>query len=781
MKIDGNAAGHRRPGMGCLAFSLLMCMGQGAYAQESGPESGKKEEGAAGDGKTTTLDAVMVSANKRMENVQEVPKSISVVTPEALTKAGVTTLSELGSAVPSIAGSASDRYVAPPIRGVASFSFSIGVQAQTGVVVDDIPQPTFSALANELSDIERLEVLAGPQSTLSGRNAAGGLVNVVTRTPSDTFSGDVMLEQTDDHQRRINAFLTGPIREDLAFSLSAFSNEWDGHLYSTGEHRRLGGWDTQGARGKLRWQVNERLSATLTAYTMETENTGAGILSAGPYVYVAPGGTWRYDTLGRSLQDMYPDVEPGAYNTRVGSTRHETRTTKDRGASLRLDYDLADGSTLSSLSSYSKADMPWKANFIAVPLDGLSINVSDPYSHADYKTTYKTQEFRLVSPGDQRFTYLAGVIYSDTDTWHPYQRLGVFPVNWERTISMESLALFGRGTYAVTERDALTAGLRYQRDDMGYTWEFLSTTGDTSQQTDYRAGDSSYDFVSGELSWRHDLAEDVNVYLTLASAQSGQAYDLEDNKGAQSQGGLKPLDSQKVRNVELGLKGQWLDHRLTVNANLFLANYDNYQIQTVETSDDPNAVPVIRLFAIGEVETKGLEFSSRLRATENLTLSLNGAWLDAKIKDYPNAECYARQTAEQGCNPETGLQDNLAGSRMPNTPKFKLSGQASYFVALNALPFDLELDAFYRWQSKVYFDLYGNPNLYQDAYGVLNLSAALADRSGRYRLTFFVNNVLDKNFYTNLSDDEYWSQPAYVASYGRDSFRYSGVNLRVNF
>jgi len=270
----------------------------------------------------------------------------------------------------------------------------------------------------------------------------------------------------------------------------------------------------------------------------------------------------------------------------------------------------------------------------------------------------------------------------------------------------------------------------------------------------FSAGNSHYDFFSGEVSWRHELSDDVNVYLTYARTENGQAYDLEDNNGALEPGGLQPLDSQKVRNIEAGLKGQWLDRRLTVNANFFLAKYDDYQIQsTVYSSDDPTATPAVRLYAIGKVETKGLELTSRLRATERLNLDFNGAWLRAEIKDYPNPQCYIRQSAAQGCNPETGLQDNLAGQRMPNTPEFRISGSARYFVPLDRLPFDIELGAFYRWQSKAMFDLFGNPNLYQKGYGVLNLSAALHDRNGRYSVSIFVNNALDRNFYADLADD----------------------------
>jgi len=736
-----------------------------------------------------TLDAVIVTANKRVENVQEVPKQVMVVTPEALARSGVTSIRELGSVVPSISGTPSEdeRSPAPPIRGISSFSISIGVQSQTGVVVDDVPQPSFSSLFKELADVERVEVLAGPQSTLSGRNASGGLVNIVTREPSDIFAAEAFMEHTSDRQQRLSSFMTGPLSETMAFSVSAFSNEWGGHLRSLVETSgkrplHLGGWDSQGARGKLRWQPNDRLDATLIVYTLESTVLAPSVIPIGAFFDVDPAAFFALDRRRRNIQELYPGLEPKRYNRHVGTPQHHTFETRDRGGSFKLDYEFAGGITLTSISSLVKAGMPRQINALGMALDEINVaSTIDTYAHADYDTESRTQELRLTSPAGQVFDYMLGLSWNDLETVHPYQRLYVFPVNWMRTFDMQSGAVFGRGSWHLGGRDTLTAGIRYQRDNMGYSFAFLPLAVDATQADYLASGNSHYDFVAGELSWRHMLAADVNAYLTLARAESGKVYDLEDSAGARESGGLQPLDSQEVTNIEMGLKGQWFERRLSANINAFIARYDHYQVQMGERPNDPDQAPVIRLSTIGEVETRGIEFETRLRASEYLDLALAGAWMDAKIKDFPNARCYVRQSAEQGCNPVTGLQDNLAGARMPDAPKFKVNGTVSYFMPLARMPFDLELGASYRWQSKLWFDVRGNPDLYQDSFGILNLSAALHERSGRYSLSVFVNNVLNQHFYAQMDDDSRWSARALNGAFARDSFRYSGISLRVHF
>jgi len=586
--------------------------------------------------------------------------------------------------------------------------------------------------------------------------------------------------------------MSGPLSETLAFSVSAFSNEWEGHLRSRSEHSgnrplHLGGWDTQGVRGKLRWQPSERLTTTLTAYTMESTTLVNGATSSFAYISIDPSARHRNTgTPGNELTfaQIYPDIPVGRYNTVVGGNGHGSVTTRDHGGTLRVEYEFDNGMTLTSISALTKANMPRRDLVLSFP-EMNAANADYPWQFNNYITETKSQELRLVSPGGQKFDYVIGAIYSDEDTVFPIERLGFGPVNWVRSFDMQSAALFARGTLHVTERDDFTLGVRYQDDKMGYGWDFLPNVANATTPEASVSGSSSYDFFSAELSWRHELTDGVSVYASAAHAQSGRVYDMGFASGARFGGGLSPLDSQKVRNFELGLKSQWLDRRLTVNANIFQANYDNYQVRTRETVIDPNVFPELRLFTIGEVETRGAELETRFRATENLNLNLGAAWVDATIKDFPNAQCWIRQTDIEGCVNIPAInnrgQVNLAGNQMPHAPKFKIAGTANYFIPLDSRPFDLELTGTYRWQSKVWFDYRGNPNMQQNGYGILNLSMTLRDREDRYALSLFVNNVLDKNFYIDMGDDDRWTSPAYFGTYARDSFRYAGVNLRVNF
>ena len=321
--------------------------------------------------------------------------------------------------------------------------------------------------------------------------------------------------------------------------------------------------------------------------------------------------------------------------------------------------------------------------------------------------------------------------------------------------------------------------MRLQHDEQAYTWIFVDGTAPTSH------GSNDYNFASGEVSLRHEFTRDLSAYVTYSNSQTGRAYDLEDQVSASTPAGLQPLASEKVQNVELGFKSQWFDHRLTFNASAFDAKYQNYQIQQAFFAG-AGSVPSIRLFSIGKVESKGVELASAFAATPDLTFDAAATFLNANITDFPGAICYTGQQLP-ACALPGGTQGNLAGTSMPGSSHFKGLVSANYILRLPSLPVDATFNAFYRYQSATHFDLTGDPLSHIDGYGVLNLAVGLQDHDKRYALTFFVNNVLNKNYYSTLARDAVTFDPtganpvAIYGSYARDSFRYAGVRLNVAY
>lgn len=711
---------------------------------------------------------IVVTAQKRTERVQDVPKQVQVVATKDLLGAGVTQLRELGNISPSISGSANTNGT-PAIRGVSSFATSLGVQAQTGIVIDDIPQPTFATLANELVDVDRVEVLAGPQSTLSGRNAAGGLINIVTRSPSKVWGADFTFEQTTDSQYRATGFLSGPLTKGLDFSLSAYRNKWDGAITNIRDGKGVLGYDVWGLRGKVRAELTPAITATLSGFYQHTDTNrlpyGGGVFLTNP-----PG-----TLFGRTFSQLYPGVTASFDNNDIYVADTGQQRTKSRGGDLRVEFDLGPA-TLSSITSYSRYDRPSVDYFAAFP------GIPDTFS---YNVKYFTQEMRLASNGNGPLQYVLGAIYYDTESSSKYFRQFILPQDRDLKAGIENAGLYGRATYEVATGTFVTGGLRYSHDQYSFASIFRPIAGNSVTALTTSNGKSNYNYLTGEVSLRHQITPDMNVYVTVSRGETGRAYDVEDTDSLLA-GTLKPLASEKVWNVESGIKAQSPDRRWTANLNGFWARYTNYQVQSQQVILDANGnlsgVPVIRLFSIGVVETKGVEFSGNFRPNENLSFSLNATYLDAKIKDYPNADCYRFQTPATGCNAVTNRQDNIAGLTMPNSPKFKASGGVSGVFPLgDSSPVDLTGNLFVRYQSSTRFDLQGDPALRFGGYAVVNLMLGVQSKDERIKFDVFVNNLFDKRNYANVTNDVFWTSPHLAATYNRDSFRYGGARLRVGF
>jgi iron complex outermembrane receptor protein len=707
------------------------------------------------------LQEIVVTAEKRPEYLQDVPKKIDVIDSDQLVNAGVDRIDQLANISVSVTrADESQNTKAPGIRGIASVANSVGVQSQTEIIVDDIPQATFSTLSNELGDVERIEVFAGPQSTLSGRNAAAGVINIVTHSPTDTFQGKMEGTATDDHQEKFTGYVSGPISDTLGFMLSGVYDDWAGPYNNALEDgKQTGGYRVFSTHGKLRWQPAEALTLTATAYYDHTDRTTPPLFGGGAYVRATGNETYNYDALQRPLLVDYP-TPITADNHTVFANHMGRAQTSDKGGVFRLDYDLGSPGVFTSLTSYNLSDQPRNDVFVsgAVTTNFTVPSITNFDAQTDVRTNYFTQELRLNSPSTGHLTYTLGGIYTSSDLTEPYYRLEFLPVKWDRTTTIHSLAAFARATWQFDDANSIIGGLRYQDDKIGYGWQFHPLApGDPSN---YSSGSSTYGYPSGEVSLKHNFNNNVNAYFTYSRAQTGEAYDVEDNNDA-SKGTLKPLPSEIVNNYEVGLKSQLLDRHLVLNASLFDAVYSNYQVQTVAVGC-AICVPVIRLFAVGGVVTRGVELAATALPTRALKLSANIAYADAKITSYPGHE-------------------ELVGNALPYAPKLRGGLQADYTVATQ-MPFDIGLGALARYQSVSYFDIQNTAELKQNAYTEVNIYASILPRNSKYQVQFFVNNLFNQIYYSQLyQENSFWSAPVASAFYDRDSFRYAGVRLIAKF
>ena len=781
-------------------------------AQSSNDENANVQASGPENSADAGLADIVVTAQKRAENVQDIPKSVQVVDSAQLQQQNILSLDDLRKVVPSISGSNNGTNVS--IRGVASNASTVGAQTKVGVVLDDVPQPSRATLANNLLDIDRVEVLPGPQGTLSGRNATGGLINLVTRSPSKEWTGLANFLITSDHQVIGSAYISGPVTDNLAFSLSGYENYFRGLSYNLYD----GKWsdsDVHGLRGKLRFTPTDKLTITGTAFYQRSsfrnvDFSGSTPNAAQVFSYLSVPQTsllssFDLQTPTRNFAQLKPGIVISPTNRAFYSVLDGRTTTSDYGGILRFDYQLGDA-TLSSISSYLHETNPNDQPFYGVPLTNMNYRPEfDGYAHYLNKTDYKTQEVRLTSPTTKKLQYVVGAFYSDNDNIYNYSRY-VLPVDWDRNFGQKSIAAFGHLSYELPTRTTLQGGLRFEKDSINYTWVFnpiLATSKTLANGTVQNfpfinaattsSNHNSQSFTNYDIGLQQKFGERIMAYVTYGKASQGAVYDSEDNTLAIKQA-LPPLPSEEVKDVEVGIKTEFFNRHLIVDLNYFNANYSNYQVSTTTTApNDPNAVPVIKLSAIGKVRTSGAEANIQTVLASWFRFNVFGSYTDAKIIDFPNAPCYTGQTAAMGCI--TGIpagelvsrsyQTNLAGGPLASSPKWKIILNPSFRLPVDSLRRGAAIvaTANYRYQSSQNTDILGSP--YSSIGSKNYIDATLGIRTPHYSIELLVNNLTNESAETYATTISGFILPAGASvqrrNLSREDYRYVGLRLGAHF
>ena len=726
------------------------------------------------------IEEIVVTAQKRAESVQDVPVAVNAVDADTIEAMGIDEFTDLTSVSPSLTMTGGDWATNSGIslRGIGTNVFSINIEPSVSVVLDDVPLVRSAQAFSDLIDIERIEVLRGPQSTLFGKSSSAGVVNIVTQGPGDAFNGRVSVQGTDDDELSFGATIGGPLSDTLGFRLTGFSKDReDGHIRNTFDGGDLNGSKSHGARGKLVWDISDRVTATLSAEFSSAESDCCSTTFR-----EIPAGALFLGALPSALVLGGLDVGEAVDDTSVDNpARTET---DDWGVGLKFAVALGEHELL-SITSMKEWEYDVFTDVDGTAFDFLSIFTGGALTGGinqggGFELEALSQEFRLLSPTSETFEYVAGLYYADVTYDRNFNRGPLFGANWTADTGTESLAVFGQGTWHLSDATNLIFGLRYNREEISHRFNNLISGLSFS-------GSDTETAVPGKLGVQHFFSDDVMAFATYSRGYKGQGYDISSSFNQRTSD--NPVGSEDSDAFEVGLKATLLDGRLQINPTLFFARYDDFQAQQTRIV---NNVVELGIANVGELETWGLEVDFVALISENLRLVGGLAWIDATIEEFPGADCYTSQTAAQGCleivdstGAGTGsfVQD-LGGADLNNSPDLKLTLSAEYTLPLESLPFDGFVNASVAYQDDVHFSLLADPGTEQDAYAIVNLSFGIVSKGDlRYKVTAFVNNLFDEEYVQGIGNfGGLWGNaPVYIQQVPREAQRYAGVRLSFDF
>ncbi len=740
-----------------LTLAMLASVASLAQAQQS-TTAAKPDDG--------TVQEVTVTATRRAEPLQKVPVAVSVIGGDDLERANRNTLGAVASQVPSVnfRTNASNKDTTLFIRGVGTISTSPGVEPTVSTVVDGVVLARPGQATIDLLDVDRIEVLRGPQGTLFGRNASAGVVSIITKAPSKSLERFVDVSYFSGNEMRLRGGISGELSPGGARgSVTALVGKYDGNVKNVFNGEDVNGYDKKGLRGRLEFDATSALKVTLGAdYLKSSDTVPTGVITATSTVAFPSGAVTNNPAFAAALSPVVASLENRQINSNFKTHVNDTNA----GGSLTLDWKLGSGRTLTSITAYRT----WDNNQFQ---DGDRLSAPTaafPQSHDTGTLKFKqaTQELRIASPGGETVDYVAGLFLLNSKNDEVYRRdvrriiaganqddNGVADYGTETN----SYAVFGEGTMRFTSALRGVLGLRYTKDDLEFRHSRVSTQAAAFpgvQPAVANSGSTSANGSTVRIGPQYDFAPNVSGYATYSKGYKGPAFNVFFNMLNRDTLAIAPETSDSY---ELGLKSTLLDNKLRLNVAVFSTKYQNYQANFF---DLVSGAVVTRLINAGDVSTKGVEIDFVARPMTGLTVSGALANIQARIDNF---NCPAGAAASCQVN----------GKPLPYSPDWKASLQGAYRFSL-ANGMGVEFGSDYTWQSEVQYDIGQFADTIQPAYGIWNATASLTSPGG-WRVSFLVKNLTDKSYASFLGRGGTFVNRAVP----RDDQRYYGVNLRYDF
>jgi len=730
----------------------------------------------ADDGKVET---VTITATKRLQPLQATPIAVSVISGSSLEESNLNNLEAVIAQVPTVnfRTNASNKDAALFIRGVGTISTSPGVEPTVSTVLDGVVTARPGQATLDLVEIDRIEILRGPQGTLFGKNASAGVINIITRAPSKEFSGYADLSFLQGNEQRVRLGASGEMVAGLLRgSVSAMAGKFDGNVTNVYDGSKVNGYDRKGVRARLDFTPSKDLKVVLIAdRTQADDNPPTGVAYSTNVTTFPTGVVTANPNFALAVAPVVPSPE----NRQINSDMRTRVSDKNQGFSGQVDWTVGDHQVTSITAMRKWTNEQYQdQDRLGVLYRGF--NRTADRGTLDFSQT--SQELRIASTKPGFAEYAAGLFYMQGKDDEVYRRdvsncpastdpalpNGLVPCTAATTVAnngvanygvkTKSLSAFGEGTFNFKPDFRAIAGLRYTSDDLSYYHGRVSTAaapgvGATRATVNGSTSESAF---SGRVGPQFDISKDMMGYLTLSRGYKGPAYNVFFNMSPTQDNVLAP---EKSKSIEAGLKTTLLDGRMRLNVAVFTTDYTGYQ---ANVPDLVNGVIVTRLINAGDVSTSGMEIDMTARVTPQFTLTVNVANTEARVKSF-------------NCPPGAAASCDINGRPMPFAPDWKTSLRAKYTQPLSGgLTLDYGVDT--NFQSKTIFDLQQQPDSVQGAYTIVNATIALQSTAG-WRVALLAKNLGDKSYATFVQ-----SSGNHINRYvPRDDKRYFGINARYDF
>ncbi|WP_435211129.1 TonB-dependent receptor [Luminiphilus sp. nBUS_16] len=698
------------------------------------------------------LEEVIVTSTYREENLQDIGVAVTAISGDELNDAQIFGPTELAFRVPGMAyAEFAPGQAIISMRGVSSADDGPSMDNSVVMFLDGMYVGSIASISQEMFDVERIEVLRGPQGTLFGRNAVGGVINVTTLKPSQETNIRAEVSAGNEGTLRYQGLVSGGLTENLSAKLVYNHREHDGYVDNIVMGIDQQDEDVTSYRGQLRWET-DNMDWLLSADYMEDEREDMGRFpvfgNGGPTV-----DTWK--AWGGGFRKV---AAPAGTKAEGGGSEREAS-----GVSLQGDIEFGSG-TLTSITGFRNAETDWGMASVGV---GIPVEIIDDITQ-DIDTF--TQEFRWTSNLDGKFNYVAGLYYLDEDSERTEQyRLlipgavggGVFvdpaTQQWagasdignevsRQVNTTTSYAAYFQGDYDLTDAMTLTFGLRYTYDEKDTTTTGVNCGNAAGQANfpQYCAGvggslsvipetftvsaKDDWSDVSPKFTLTYNVNDDLMVYGTASWGFKSGGFG--GGAGTPEQAS-RSIDPENVINYEVGLKGDFLDRTLRVNAAAFYMDYTDLQIVRFgPTADNPD-FGQFSTENVGEAEIAGVEAEITWAPSENFRLFATYAYLDTAVDDF----------TINGIDP-TAIPGNSDDLRQAPENKYSLGGVVDFPLAGGSM---ISLRADYYHTDEQIND-YINQKTVIDAFDLLDARVSWTSASGNWQVALWGKNLTDEEW-----------------------------------